>query len=82
MTRILLIACCMLFVPVIRAQDPTVTDGGKYRVILENDQVRVLDYHDKPGQKTAQHHHPDFILYALSPFRRKLDLPDGKTITR
>lgn len=82
MKRILLIMCCILFAPAIRAQDPVRTDGDKYKVILENDRVRVLDFHDEPGQKTAQHHHPDFVLYVLSPFKRRLTLPDGKTITR
>lgn len=64
------------------AQDPAVTDGDKYHVRLENEQVRVLGYHDKPGDRTNQHVHPDFVLYALSSFKRKLTFPDGKTVTR
>jgi quercetin dioxygenase-like cupin family protein len=65
-----------------RAQDPAKTDGDKYRVILENEKVRVLDYTDKPGQKTNPHHHPDFVLYALEPFKRKLTFPDGKSVIK
>src|SRR4029079_15242698 len=64
------------------AQDPVVTDGDKYKVILENDQVRVLSYTDKPGDKTHQHQHPAFVVYALAPFKRKLMLADGKTVER
>lgn len=64
------------------AQDAVQTDGDKYKVILENDCVRVLDYHDLPGEKTHQHKHPAFVLYALSPFKRTLTLPDGKVLTR
>jgi beta-alanine degradation protein BauB len=64
------------------AQDPVKTDGDKYKVILENDKVRVLEYKDKPGEKTSRHHHPDFVLYALSGFTRKLTLGDGKQITK
>lgn len=64
------------------AQDPVVTDGDKYRVLLENDQVRVLDYYDRPGEKTHQHHHPAFTLYALTAFKRTITLPDGKVIRR
>ena len=64
------------------AQDAVQSDGDKYKVILENDCVRVLDYHDKPGDKTHQHHHPAFVLYALSPFKRTLTLPDGKVLKR
>jgi hypothetical protein len=64
------------------AQDPTHTDGDKYKVILENDRVRVLEYRDLPGQKTQQHHHPAFVLYAVAPFKRTIALPDGKVLTR
>jgi quercetin dioxygenase-like cupin family protein len=59
------------------APDPIVTDGDKYHVVLENDHVRVLRYQDKPGDKTHPHHHDEFVLYALSPFRRRLIFPDG-----
>jgi hypothetical protein len=59
------------------APDPTVTDGDKYHVILENSRVRVLRYQDRPGDKTRPHHHAEFVLYALSSFRRRLSFPDG-----
>lgn len=64
------------------AQDAAHTDPDKYRVILENDCVRVLDYQDRPGERTLPHRHPDFVLYALGPFKRKLTLPDGKVLLR
>jgi len=59
-------------------KDPIETDGDKYSVILENDRVRVLRYHDKPGDKTLPHAHPDYILYAESSFKRRLTFPDGQ----
>jgi hypothetical protein len=59
------------------APDPIVTDGDKYHLVLENDRVRVLRYHDKPRDKTHPHHHDEFVLYALSSFRRRLIFPDG-----
>jgi quercetin dioxygenase-like cupin family protein len=65
-----------------QAADPIQTDGDKYKVILENERVRVLDYKDKPGEKTHQHEHKDFVLYSLSPFKRKLTFPSGKSISR
>ncbi len=58
--------------------DPVVTDGDKYSVVLENERIRVLRYHDKPGDRTLQHYHPDYILYAESSFRRRLTFPDGR----
>jgi len=52
--------------------DPTTTDPDKYKVILENDRVRVLEYRDEPGQKTSPHEHPDSLMYTLSSFQRRL----------
>lgn len=64
------------------ALDSVATDSDKYKVIFENEKVRVLEYLDQPGEKTHEHHHPAFVLYALSPFERKITLADGKTIMR
>ena len=52
--------------------DPTVTNPKHYKVIFENDKVRVLEYNDQPGDKTTPHEHPDSIMYTLSSFRRRL----------
>ena len=62
--------------------DPAITDAAKYVVILENGRVRVFDYHDHPGDKTSMHQHRDFVLYALSPFKRRLTFADGKISDR
>jgi beta-alanine degradation protein BauB len=64
------------------AADPVQTDGDKYVVKFENDRIRVLEYNDVPGDKTHEHHHPAFVLYAMSPFKRKITLPGGKVIMR
>jgi beta-alanine degradation protein BauB len=64
------------------AQDPVKTDGDKYKVVLENERVRVLEYRDKPGNKTTMHAHPDFVVVAQSGFKRQLTLPGGKTVVR
>jgi hypothetical protein len=66
----------------VHAQDAVQTDGDKYKVVLENDCVRVLDYQDAPGDSTHQHSHPAFVLYALAPFKRTITLPDGKVLQR
>jgi quercetin dioxygenase-like cupin family protein len=63
--------------PAAAPPDPTVTDPDKYKVVLENDRVRVIDYRDKPGAETKPHHHKPFVLYVLSPFKRRLTFPDG-----
>lgn len=52
--------------------DPTVVDPDLYRVIFENERVRVLEYRDRPGDRTHPHTHPDSILYPLTSFRRRI----------
>jgi hypothetical protein len=59
-------------------QDPVETDGDKYSVVMENERVRVLKYHDKPGDRTSQHAHPDYVLYAESSFKRRLTFRGGQ----
>jgi hypothetical protein len=62
--------------------DPLVTDPDKYKLVFENDRVRVLEYRDQPGQKTMPHRHPAFVLHALSSFKRRLTLGDGRVVER
>lgn len=57
--------------------DPTRTDPDKYKVIFENDRVRVLEYRDRPGAKTEAHQHPNSVLVMLSDFQRRLTVGDA-----
>ena len=68
--------------------DPTESNPNHYKVVFENDRVRVLEYNDAPGDKTTPHEHPDSVMCTLSAFRRRLhtgdshrdvDLPAGLT---
>jgi len=54
------------------SDDPCVTDPGLYRVVMENDRVRVLEYRDTPGALTNSHHHPDSVMITFSDFRRRV----------
>lgn len=58
------------------SDDPAVTDPDLYRVIFENDRVRVLEYRDEPGDQTHAHRHPDSVMYTLSAFRRRVHAGD------
>ncbi|WP_346957888.1 cytoplasmic protein [uncultured Arthrobacter sp.] len=53
-------------------QDPVATNPELYRVLFENERVRVLEYRDRPGEKTVAHSHPDSVMVTLSSFRRRL----------
>ena len=82
MLRTLCLASLMVSSLGAMAQDPTRTDADKYKVLLENESVRVLEYRDLPGASTHEHRHPAFVLYAMAPFKRRLLLPDGRILTR
>jgi hypothetical protein len=82
MIRTLLFAASASAAALVHAQDPAHTDGDKYRALIDNPCVRVLEYRDRPGDKTEAHRHPAFVLYALVPFKRRLHLPDGQVLAR
>jgi hypothetical protein len=52
--------------------DPVDNNPDHYRVVFENDRVRVLRYSDRPGDLTTPHEHPDSVMVTLSSFRRRL----------
>jgi len=52
--------------------DPVATNPTHYKVIFENDHVRVLEYTDQPGDRTTPHEHPNSVMVTLSSFRRRL----------
>lgn len=57
--------------------DPVASNPQHYALIFENERVRVLEYTDKPGDKTTPHEHPDSVMYTLSAFRRRLHSGEG-----
>ena len=61
------------------AQDPLTTSPQYYKVLLENDKVRVLEYRLKPGEKEATHSHSAGIVYVLSGAKMKFTYPDGRS---
>jgi len=59
--------------------DPTKVAGDVYKMVMENDRVRVFDVRFKPGQKAMMHGHPDHVIYVLSDYTLNLKLPDGSS---
>ncbi len=61
------------------AQDPVRMSPQYYKVLLENDHVRVLEYRLKAGEKEPMHSHPAGVVYVLSGATLKFSYPDGRT---
>ena len=54
-----------------KAQDPVKVDPEHYKVLFEDDDVRVLRYDDTPGHFVPKHSHPQYVVYALAPALRQ-----------
>jgi beta-alanine degradation protein BauB len=65
-----------------KAQDPAKVDSAHYEVILNNQHVRVLDVHHKPGEKSPMHSHPNHVVYLFTDSRVKFTSSEGRTDIR
>jgi quercetin dioxygenase-like cupin family protein len=66
---------------VAKAQDPAKVDPAHYRVLLNNERVRILEVRQKPGYKSPMHSHPSHAVYSLTGSTLKFTSADGKTKT-
>ncbi len=46
--------------------DPVSVSPDKYKVLLENNQVRVVEYSIKPGERDQPHTHPPKVSYVVN----------------
>jgi hypothetical protein len=67
------------------AQDARTADPRSYRVVLDNERVRVLEYRSRAGLGVCgqgMHFHPARVTIALTGARYKVTTPEGKVIQR
>jgi len=62
------------------AADAVQVAGDFYKIIVENDTVRVLEFRGAPGSKTAMHGHPNVIAYAVTDCKVRFDDPNGESM--
>jgi beta-alanine degradation protein BauB len=65
------------------AQDAARVQPQSYRVALENDKLRVLDFNSRPGMGVCgngMHSHPAHLTVVLSGGSVRIKTPDGKTV--
>ena len=62
-----------------RAQDPVALYPDNYRVLLENERVRVIDFRLAKGATEQAHHHRPHVVYVLQGFEIRFTFPDGST---
>ena len=57
--------------------DPVKLDPKHYKVIIDNDQVRVLRAKYGPHEKSVMHEHPASVAVFMTDGQSKFTLPDG-----
>jgi hypothetical protein len=65
------------------AQDAAKVQPGSYKVTLDNEHVRVLEYNSRPGIGICgqgMHSHPAHLTIVLTPGKARVRKPDGKII--
>ena len=60
--------------------DPIEVSPDIYRLLFENDHVRVLEMNLKAGEMDETHSHPVETVYFITGGKAKIHLPDGQTV--
>ncbi len=82
MKRIIpIVGLSILAVIATKAQDPAKVDPKHYKVLLDNEYMRILEVRQKPGEKAPMHSHPNHAVYSLTSSTLKFTSSDGKTNT-
>ena len=76
-----IVGMSVLAAAVASAQDPVKVDPRHYKVVFDNQYVRILDVRQKPGDKSPMHSHPNHVVYTLAGSTLKFTSSDGKTNT-
>ena len=81
LTCLLLVTIAIVFLAqTMRAQDAVKTDPKHYKVVFENDTVRVLRISYGPHEKSIMHEHPNSVAVLLTDESARFTTPDGNTV--
>jgi beta-alanine degradation protein BauB len=61
------------------AQEAAKAAPHVYKAVFENDRLRLLEVRMKPGDESAIHSHPDYLVYALEGGRVRLTAASGES---
>ena len=72
----------LLMASLLPAQDVMQYDLKHWSVLAENDEVRVLRFAPKTGDKTPIHTHPPTVVYIVKGGKVKITMADGSAELR
>jgi quercetin dioxygenase-like cupin family protein len=84
MNRAALVLVLLLLIPApaaIAADDAVKAAPAHFKVLLENDEVRVLEYRARAGDKIGLHSHPAHVIISKAAGTTIFTLADGSTRT-
>lgn len=79
LTGMLLIAAVFM-ARISLAADPLEVAPEMYKLVYENDKVRVMQVTFQVGEQIAEHSHPDHFVYVLEAGNLKITKADGSVI--
>lgn len=62
---LLIVVLIMIAAHLGQAQDPVKVSAGAYKLVSENNRVRILEVTLKPGDSIPVHSHPDHVAIAI-----------------
>lgn len=76
--KCVLVLAAVAFAGGVCAQDMAKVAPKNTKVLLDNDQVRVIEVSLKPGDKLPMHSHPANVVYFVTGGKTKTTTADGK----
>jgi quercetin dioxygenase-like cupin family protein len=77
-----LLALALMNTGAARLPDPLDVAPGNYKLVFENERVRVLSFHAEPGQKWGLHSHPDAVVVSLDNYTVRNVVPGAEPTLR
>ena len=74
-----LAAALLAFPASVPSVEPGEGEPGVFKVLYEDDAVRIIEATSPPGKSEGWHSHPRYFAYVVSGSRMKYDYPDGTT---
>lgn len=80
---VLFVAAVLVFAAgAAQAQDPVKVSPNNFKVLLDNEHVRVLEFRSNAGEKIPMHSHPAYTIYSFVAGKTKYTSPSGETSER
>jgi quercetin dioxygenase-like cupin family protein len=64
------------------AIEPGEGNPGVFKVLIENDTIRIVEVTSEPGKYDGWHSHPGGYSYAIQGGKLRVETPDGQTVER